>query len=315
MPVVSRESRRWRVRALAIPDGPLRVDAVRSLSRKRDHAEGAALFAVLGHRRDPRLLRLLIAYQTIWDFLDNASERAPDAANARQLHLALTDALDPDAPISDYYRHHPYKRDGGYLLALVQSCRADCLALPSYRQVRARMLAGVALCEVQSAQPPVRSAASRCCTEALGREASSSRGPDACVVRACSGSERLSATRPTRARRRMSPSESDVAQTLEAYFPWISLALTMLDSYNDWCADLATGGHSYISHYDDPREAVQRVFCEIVEQAARRARALPGGHRHAVVLAAMVAMHLSRTTAWTPRCAPAPTRSPGQAAP
>jgi tetraprenyl-beta-curcumene synthase len=298
MPVVSREVRIWRAAALAIPDAPLRADALASLTCKRDHAEGAALFWVLSRTRDRRLLRLLVAYQTIWDFLDNVSERAPAAVNTRQLHLALTDALDPDAPISDYYYHHPWKRDRGYLYSLVQACRAGCLTLPSYRQVRAQMLSGVALCEVQSLNhdpdPQRRDAALKAWVERLpgadpGLEwfelaaAASGFLPHVLLV--------LAAER--------SPRESDIAETFAAYFPWISAALTMLDSYNDWCEDLAGGAHSYISHYGDPATGVERL-CRIVEQAARRARALPNGHRHATVVAAMVAMHLSRPSAWTP---------------
>ena len=298
MPVVSREARIWRSRALAMPEGSLRVDALASLTRKRDHTEGAALFWVLARRRDPRLLRLLVAYQTIWDFLDNASERAPAAANTRQLHLALSEALDPTAPISDYYRHHPCKRDGGYLGALVRTCRASCLALPSYRHVRSQMLTGVALCEVQSLNhdPDAqrRDAKLKAWAERLApvdpaldwfelTAAASGFLPHVLLVLAAEPRCR----------------QSDVAETFSAYFPWVSLALTMLDSYNDWCEDVAAGAHSYISHYGDPARGVGRL-CEIVEQAERRARALPGGDRHATVVAAMVAMHLSRPTAWTP---------------
>jgi hypothetical protein len=91
----------------------------------------------------------------------------------------------------------------------------------------------------------------------------------------------------------------DVRQTTAAYFPWVSLALTMLDSYIDWCEDVAAGAHSYVSHYADPATAVLRL-CESVDQATRRARALRGGHRHAQLVACMVAMHLARPTAWTP---------------
>jgi tetraprenyl-beta-curcumene synthase len=297
MPVVSREVRSWHAAALTIPDAPLRADALASLTAKRDHAEGAALFWVLGRGRDRRVLRLLVAYQTIWDFLDNASERAPAAANTRQLHRALADALDPHAPVSDYYRTHPWKRDGGYLNALVQACRAGCLALPSYEQVRAQMLTGVALCEVQSLNhdpdPDRRDGALKAWAGRLpggdpaleGFElaaAASGFLPHVLLVLASEPSCR----------------ESDASEVLAAYFPWVSLALTMLDSYNDWCEDLTSGAHSYISHYGDPATGVARL-CEIVEQAARHARALPNGHRHATVVAAMVAMHLSRTSAWT----------------
>ncbi len=120
------------------------------LTHKRDHTEGAALFCVLAGSRDQRLLRLLVAYQTIWDFLDNVSERDSDEVNGRQLHFALVEALEPEAPISDYYRHNPWKNDGGYLRALVEACRESCAALPSYSRVRPHLLAGVRRCSVQS---------------------------------------------------------------------------------------------------------------------------------------------------------------------
>ena len=57
---VSRELRAWRGCAQAIPDGPLREDALSSLARKRTHADGAALFSILPRQRSPRLLRLLL---------------------------------------------------------------------------------------------------------------------------------------------------------------------------------------------------------------------------------------------------------------
>ncbi|MHB8234530.1 MAG: DUF2600 family protein [Solirubrobacteraceae bacterium] len=297
MPAVAREIGTWRARAGAIPDAPLREDALHSLAHKRDHAEGAAFFWVLVRRRDLGLLQLLVAYQTIWDFLDNLSERSPQALNTRQLHLALTEALDPQAPISDYYRHHPYKRDGGYLRALVQSCRARCLSLPSHPCVRAQMLAGVALCEVQSLNhdpdPDRRDAALIAWVRRLPQAypqlewfevtaAASGFLPHVLLALAAESSCR----------------EIDAQRTIAAYFPWVSLALTMLDSYIDWCEDVADGAHSYVSHYPDPATAVRRL-CESVDQATRRARALPGGRHHATLVACMVAMHLSRPTAWT----------------
>ena len=91
---------------MLIPDAPIREDALNSIERKRGHTDGAALFWILPRHRDLNLLRLLVAYEIIWDFLDSANERAARAgpANGRQLHLALIEALDPVAPISDYYR-------------------------------------------------------------------------------------------------------------------------------------------------------------------------------------------------------------------
>jgi tetraprenyl-beta-curcumene synthase len=306
LPAVSRELHAWRARAQAIADAPLRKDALDSIARKRDHAEGAALFWVLPDRQDMRLLALLVAYQTIWDFLDNLSERHPDAANARQLHLALVEALDPQASISDYYKHHPWKDDGGYLRALVESCRENCQALPSYSRVRPYLLAGVRGCAVQSANhepdPQRRDAALK-----------------AWAQRCSPGQREMTWFELTAAVSGFTPhvllalaaepscEEGDIAKTLATYFPWVSLAITMLDSYADQLDDAASGSHSYISHYADRDAAVQRL-CVIVERIAREARGLRNGDRHATVVACMVAMYLSKDDVRLPAMSEATSR-------
>lgn len=93
--------------------------------------------------------------------------------------------------------------------------------------------------------------------------------------------------------------ERDISKVLAAYFPWVSLVITMLDSYADQLDDVANGDHSYISHYADSDTAVQRL-CEVVDLTARKTRDLHNGHRHATLVACMVAMHLSRDSACTP---------------
>ncbi|MGO9247124.1 MAG: hypothetical protein ACLP7W_00820 [Solirubrobacteraceae bacterium] len=39
-----------------------------------------------------------------------------------------------------------------------------------------------------------------------------------------------------------------MAKTLDVYYPWVSLAITMLDSYAHRLDDAATGDHSYTRH-------------------------------------------------------------------
>ena len=298
LPAVSREIRAWRAHAEAIPDRPLREDALHSIAHKRDHAEGAALFWVLPRSRDRRLLRVLVAYQTIWDFLDNVSERDTGEANARQLHLALSEALDPGAPISDYYRHHPWKDDGGYLRALVETCRAGCAALPSYPRVRSHVLAGVALCAVQGVNhdpdPERRDAALRAWAE---RESPGERAITWFEFTAAASAFTPHVLLALAAE--STCEEGDIAEALAAYFPWVSLAIAMLDSYADQLDDAVSGQHSYISHYGDAGVAVQRL-CEIVDWTAREAHGLRDGHRHATIVACMVAMYLSRDGAYAP---------------
>lgn len=298
MPAVSQELSAWRVRATAIPDSQLREDALESIAQKRDHAEGAALFCVLPRSRDRGLLRLFVAYQTIWDYLDNLSERGTDEANGRQLHLALSEALDPEAPISDYYERHPWKDDGGYLRALVEACRERCQALPSYARVRPHVLAGVRRCSVQS----------------LNHDATAERRDAALedwARREFPGEQTMRWFELTAASSAFLPyallalaaeplcEERDVARVGAAYFPWTSLAVAMLDSYVDQVDDLAHGNHSYIAHYEDADLATSRLR-EVVEWTLRGANGLRNGHRHAVIAACMVAMYLSKDRAEAP---------------
>jgi len=89
------------------------------------------------------------------------------------------------------------------------------------------------------------------------------------------------------------------AAVYAAYFPWVSLATVMIDSYADRAQDLACGAHSYLAHYRSEREAIERL-CEALGRAAAGLLRLPGGERHAVVLACMAAMYLSKDSARAP---------------
>src|ERR1700677_4167772 len=67
-PAVAREIRRWRARAQLIPDQTIRAAALSALRLKRAQTDGAALFSILPAARSLSLLRVLVAYQVIWDF-------------------------------------------------------------------------------------------------------------------------------------------------------------------------------------------------------------------------------------------------------
>jgi tetraprenyl-beta-curcumene synthase len=286
----SREMHGWRRRAHLIPDGPIREDALQTLERKRTHIVGAGLFSILPGRRDHGLLRALVAYEIILEFLDEAHERAAHQLNGRQLHRALVEALDPSAPISDYYLHHPWKDDGGYLCALVEACREGCGSLPFYEDVRRLLLQEASRCGgVQSlnheADSARRGVALRRWSEnqfpgerdaswwELTAAASSSLGVHALLATAAS-------------------QRDDWTRVNAAYVPWICAVSTLLDSYVDEVADVAVGEHSYIAYYASREIAVRRLS-ELIRRSATEARSLPGGHRHAVIAACMVAMYLS----------------------
>jgi tetraprenyl-beta-curcumene synthase len=300
---VSGEVGAWRVRARSIPDASLRSDALDSIERKRAHADGAALFWTLPRRRHPALLRLLVAYQTIWDFLDNVSERGAcmGERNGRLLHRALVQALDPQAPICDHYRHHLCSDDDGYLRALIEACRGVCLELPSYGRVRLPVLAEAERCAIQSLNhdpdPSSRDVALRAWASRELRRMEPSEVALAEVVSWFELTAAASASLVPHVLLALAAEpicrHEEITAAHAAYRPWASLATAMLDSYADRLEDAAAGEHSYIAHYGDDEEAVRRI-AEIVDRATRAVGDLPGGHRHAIIAACVVAMYLSK---------------------
>jgi tetraprenyl-beta-curcumene synthase len=301
LPVVAREIRAWRSRARAIPDGALRDDALHSLTSKRANTDGAALFSTLARHRNPCLLRLIVAYETIWDFLDNVSERGASTGhvNGHQLHLALIESLEPGSPVSDYYLHHPWKDDGGYLSILVETCHVCCAALPAYQRVRELLIREAGRSDVGAFNHELdsgrRDAGLRRWAK---REFPNEREPlwfELTAAASCSAVVHiLLVLAADRDCDRMS-----IAAAYAAYFPWFSVAVTMLDSYVDQAEDAATGAHSYIAHYPSRDVAVRRT-CLAIERSTVAMCGLRGGHRHAVIVACMVAMYLSKDSARSP---------------
>lgn len=300
LPAVSREVRAWRSMATAIPDGPIRQDALNSLARKRGHTDGAALFCILARSREPALLRLLVAYEIMWDFLDSVNERgaACGQINGRQLHLALVDGLDPERPVSDYYRHHPWRDDGGYLNALVRTCRETCSLLPSYdiarplliqETWRAQVLAINHELDPVRREDALRQWARQECP--AGHEASWYE-----LTGAASASLTIHALLALAAK----PSLSTVVFTRvhRAYSPWISAATTMLDSYVDQTEDAINCDHSYVAHYPTVEIATRRVR-GLISRSIQEATNLPDSEQHILIIACMTAMYLSKDSAWT----------------
>lgn len=297
----SHELRAWRARADAIPDASIRADALDAIIRKHDNAEGAALFTLLPKRRNRDLLKLLVAYQVMWDFLDSASERGAcnGPRNGFQLHRALVEALDPRTSISDYYMHHVSKDDGGFLLQLVETCRALIRMLPCYCQISELILDGVERCSVQSLNhepdPHARDAALRAWA---GRAFSSDESLRWFELTAAASAYLPYALLALAAEPSCDASEANAVNS--AYFPWVSLAVAMLDSYVDRTEDATGDNHSYISHYRSESLAVVRLRT-VIGQALARVAHLRKGRRHTIIVASMVAMYLAKEGANTSR--------------
>lgn len=297
-PLARRQLRRWSAAADTIPDPELRRLAHATLADEHLNAEGAALFATLAPwRHTPALIRAVVAYQVLYDFLDTITEgHDPDPDDARQLHLALLDALDPARPLSDWYALRPGAGDGGYLASLVRACRSALARLPAYDQVTPSAIRSASLSrEVQALNHDADPAR----PERLDRWAQ--RHPARARLRWWECAASSSSSLGVHVLIGLAAShETTTEQALaaeRAFCVSFGALNTLLESLVDLPDDLRTGEHSLVSYYADPDETADRLH-QIASTARADTRQLERGERHAIILAGMVGFYLSCPEAW-----------------
>lgn len=301
LPAAAREIAHWRSLADAIPDPALRDDAREAIEHKRANLDGAVLFTTCARTRSPDLLRSLVAFELLADFLDCTSERGAFVGvhNGLQLHRALIEALDPSLPISDYYRFHPWREDAGFLDALVRACRETCVRLPSFSVVRPFAAHAASLAQVLALNHEEDAQ----CRDGLLRAWSEARFPTEERLAWFELTGGASAWLTVLALLALAADDGraveDARTTFDAYFPWISLAGTLLDSYGDQDADASEGAHRYVAHYASPDVAARRIGA-VVRRSLAEASSLQCGARHRVIVSAMAAMYLSKNSVRDP---------------
>ncbi|HXE45887.1 MAG TPA: DUF2600 family protein [Conexibacter sp.] len=287
-PVVRNELRRWRALASAIPDPRVRTLALDTLAQEGGLAEGAAIFATLVPGRTARrqLVRLLVAWQVAYDYLDTLgehleAEQTPDAA--RRLYSALGAALDPSA----LYAGHA--GDGGYLDGLVACCRESVSALPSIAAVgRLAVRAAERCAEAQT----LTHAAPEAGPAALREWALAQPRTDGFVWWEVAGGAISSLAVHALLAGAALPhtTAADAGRIDAAYFPSICALSTLLDSTIDTDGDAGTANHRCTAYYADAAQTAERLVA-VTRVAAEAARALPHGRGHAVILAGMTAYY------------------------
>ncbi|HEX3242422.1 MAG TPA: DUF2600 family protein [Solirubrobacterales bacterium] len=304
-PAARAAQRELLARANSIPDPLLRQDALISHRDKGSNSEGLAAMAVLAPpQRRAALTRSLVAYQLMLDYLDCISERPADdpVANGMCLHHAFEVALDPDAEHHDYYALARSREDGGYLVALIEACRASLLDLPSYASVRGPLLHQARLCRESQAlnhaqrfvplELEIADWAARTACE-IGLDESFEWWE--MVAAAAASSLNVGALLALAAAPKTS--EAEACRVECAYFPWASGLNALLDSLVDLDEDPEDASH--IRRYDSPSVGAKRLGM-IAAGARERIRALPDGRLHEAILAAMGALYLVQPEAWRP---------------
>lgn len=293
VPAVGREIERWMQCAERIPNENLRRQALASLHMKRFHAEGGCVFAAAHREHMERLVPLIVALQTISDYLDNLGDRTSslDERDFRALHQAMLDAVGATHVTGDYYRHHPDQDDGGYLQALVETCRRGTERLPFYERVQSLVMLHVErYCDLQVYKHlPWSEREERLITWHANH-------PDASdemywweFAAACGSTlgmfalfaEALSPVSPAR-----------LEAVSNAYFPWVCGLHILLDYLIDLEEDAREGDLNFVSYYADVDQAVERLTL-FVKRSVAAVRRLPDRDFHETVVEGLLAMYLS----------------------
>jgi tetraprenyl-beta-curcumene synthase len=296
-PRARHELRRWERRAREIQDPTLRAHALFKLKGEHLNPEAAAFFAVLAPKRGrAKLIRLIVAFQLAYDYLDAINE-APTTASLRnglQLHRALNDAVRSGAASNDYYLHHPGHGDGGYLAELVDSCRAGLRALPSSAAIEPVLLHATERCGagqshnharlVEGEEQLIDWTRSLGCHEGYLWWELSAAGISCLAIHALFAAAAANSTR------------AQAEQIDAAYFPSVCALSALLDSLIDQSDDAAAANHNFAAHYSTPMATAER-FAAIAAEARALSKPLRRRTRHAIILAGIASFYLSAPAA------------------
>jgi tetraprenyl-beta-curcumene synthase len=294
LPMVRAELARWRETAERIPDPELRRQAIDSITHKDFHCKGGAVYAAADLQNRHVLIPLIVAFQTISDYLDNLCDRSTslDPQDFRLLHRSMLDAVDPEAPLGDYYALRTERDDGGYLHELVRTCQACLARLPSYRHVRESVAELVGLyCDLQvykHIRPDRRESELLAWWEAYRPRFSHLRWNE---FAAATGSTLgvfylfLAAT----------DERLDVARARairDAYFPHVCGLHILLDYLIDQDEDRVGGDLNFCFYYEDG-ETTARQIAGIAERARRDIVRLEHPQFHRMIIEGLLALYLS----------------------
>lgn len=293
-PLVKQELNRWQRMAAQLPDACLSQQATESIRSKAFHCQGGSIFALYPGVNRAEAIQFIVAYQTMSDYLDNLvdSLEVQDEAAFSQLHLAMQEALNPEAATSDYYLYYPYREDGGYLEQLVKTCQESLRRLPSYKIVQEEV---IKLAKLYSHLQTYKHLAVE---EREGKmlnwinpylmeypeittwEFAAATGSTLGVfsLYAVAFNPQLTARQ--------------VQKISQAYFPWICGLHILLDYFIDLREDQETSQLNFVAYYEHTSMMFQRLH-QFVGNSLKEAERLDHPKFHRAVVQGLLAMYLS----------------------
>ncbi|RCX21727.1 tetraprenyl-beta-curcumene synthase [Fontibacillus phaseoli] len=294
LPDVRKELDGWRQEAATIPDPELRKQALASIEAKEFHCQGGSVYAAANLAKRDVLIPLIVAFQTISDYLDNLCDRSTsmDEQDFRLLHRSMLDAVNPCSDIRDYYALREEDDDGGYLHHLVQTCRDNIDKLPAYRVVKPYILDLVGLYTdlqvYKHIDPKLREQALLAWWEQHKERTPQLRWNE---FAAATGSTLgvfmlfLAASNPE-----LDDNSAEIIHN--AYFPHVCGLHIMLDYLIDQAEDEVGGDLNFCSYYENKETMLNRIAF-IVGGAREDIKRLPASSFHRMIIEGLLALYLS----------------------
>jgi tetraprenyl-beta-curcumene synthase len=294
LPGVREQLNGWRRMAEAIPDAELRKQALSSIALKEFHCQGGAVYAAANLEQKDVLIPLIVALQTISDYLDNLCDRSTslDADDFRLLHRSMLDAVTPGEPPGNYYELRNEQDDGGYLRELVKRCQACVSRLPSYPLVQDEVRELVSLYgDLQVYKHIAKPLREERLLDWWSKHAE--RYPDLLwnEFAAAAGSTLgmfmlfLAASDEN-----LTPEQS--AGIRNSYFPAINGLHILLDYLIDQAEDEQGGDLNFCSYYESQQQMNERLL-RMVQAARSAADRLPFSRFHRMIVEGLIALYLS----------------------
>lgn len=294
LPEVREELSRFRALAESIPDEELRRQALASMAGKQFHCEGGAVYAAANLAQRHILIPLIVALQTISDYLDNLCDRSTslDPEDFRLLHQSMLDAINPQAPLRDYYACREERLDGGYLHELVRTCQSCVKQLPGYRHAQPYVAELVTLYSDLQVYKHIRKDLREPqlmawwnkhrtrCAHLQWNEFAAATGSTLgmFMLFLAAADEHLS--------------EEQARLIRDAYFPHVCGLHIMLDYLIDQEEDRIGGDLNFCNYYDDQATLIERIG-EIVQNAREDVRRLSAWRFHRMIIEGLLALYLS----------------------
>ena len=294
LPDVANELEKLKNRAKLIPDPELRLQALNSIQDKKFHCQGGGVYAAANLQYRTVLIPLIVALQTISDYLDNLCDRSTslDAEDFRMLHQSMLDAVTPGATLKDYYAYREEKDDGGYLHHLVSQCQQQIMLLPSYNAVQFHVTHLVSLYgDLQVYKHIARDLREEKLLAWWEEHKFEYPHLQWNEFAAASGSTLamfmlfLTATEE-------GITEEDGIRIKNIYFPHVCALHILLDYLIDQEEDKAGGDLNFCNYYESEATLVDRIAM-IVNRARKDVQQLPASGFHRLIIEGLLALYLS----------------------